>query len=235
MKRVQSGHIHAVGFDLYTRLLSEAVESLRAQRGAQAQDSRDNGVLDAGDVDGSGVEARPELAEVAVATPARVDLGIPANIPEEYIQDLPTRLDIYHRLVGIGALDDVDAIEEELQDRFGPLPWQAQNLLYTVRLKVLAGQTGVRSITREGDRIVLRLHDDVGGARAALQRRFGGAVAVGNSQIRMDVGELDDGWEGPLMATLQRFVEFREQLAEQLEAVESPPIAGDAPEEVKVT
>ena len=223
----QSGHIHAVGFDLYTRLLSEAVESLRAQRGTDGHG--DDGFHDADEVDGTGGSAS--------AVPASVDLGIPANIPEEYIQDLPTRLGIYHSLVGVGvgALTDVDAIEEELQDRFGPLPWQVQNLLYTVRLKGLAGQTGVRSITREGDRIVLRLHDDVGGARAALQRRFGGAVAVGNSQIRMDIGELDDGWQGPLMATLQRFAEFREQLAEQLEAVESRPIGGDAPEKVSAT
>ena len=150
-----------------------------------------------------------------------MELGIPANLPEEYIQDLSTRLGIYHRFVGVGSLGDVDSMEEEFLDRFGPLPWQAQNLLYVVRLKVMAGKAGVQSITRDGDLIVLRLHDEVGGARPALQRRLGKEAAVGNAQIRLDLSGLTDGWESPLVATVATLGEFREQLVAQMEAVEA--------------
>ena len=206
----QSGHIHAVGFDLYTRLLGEAVESLRAQREAVAAG-------DGSARDGDGADA----AAAANTVPPSVELGIPANLPEEYIQDLSTRLGIYHRLVGIGSLGDVDSMEEELLDRFGPLPWQAQNLLYVVRLKVLAGKAGVLSIAREGEMIVMRLHDEVGGARPALQRRLGNGAAVGNAQIRLDLSGLSDGWESPLVATVATLAEFREQLVAQIDAVEA--------------
>ena len=206
----QSGHIHAVGFDLYTRMLAEAVEALRAQReaGASGQSSdHDNGD------DGAALLPDPLAAP---DTAARVDLGIPANIPESYVSDLTLRLDIYRRLARTADTDDVDSMEEELLDRFGPPPWQVQNLLYSLRLKLMARQAGVESITREDVRIVLRLRDDVGGARQALQKRLGSGIVVGNSQLRLELGKLADGWEGPLKTTVERLAEFKERMTAEL-------------------
>jgi transcription-repair coupling factor (superfamily II helicase) len=187
----QSGHIHAVGFDLYSRLLGEAVEALRAQRE----------FVEAGDV--SAAEPAPKLA------PASVDLGIPANIPESYVADLATRIGVYRRLVGLGDAAASQAIEDELRDRFGPLPWQVQNLIYVARLRAAGAGAGVRSITKNGERIVLQLHDEIGGARRALQRRLERGVEAGHSQVRLDLEALSEGWQGPLMRTVEALSDFR--------------------------
>ena len=209
----QSGHIHAVGFDLYTRLLSEAVEALRAQRAAGGQGlGTDVAIEPFGSEAIYGLDARPE-------TQTSVDLGIPASIPEEYVSDLPIRLSMYHRLARVASLGEVDSLQEELVDRFGTLPWQAQNLLYILRLKLLATEAGVQTISREDGRIVLRVHGEVGGARPALQRVLGKAIHVGHAQIRLELGSLSDGWEGPLMEIVQKFSEFRQRVTAQVEAV----------------
>ena len=215
----QSGHIHAVGFDLYTRLLREAVEELRAHR--ESSTSPPNPLS----VDGEGEDATHRVggevrdadqlanriaSDVTIA--ASVDIGIPASIPEQYVPDLSTRLSVYRKLAEVTSEAEAASMEDELVDRFGPLPWQVQNLLYTVRLKLLAGRAGVRSITREEGVIVLRLHDETGGAKNALQRLLGRTVAVGNNQVRLVLGRLTDDWEGPLMSTVEKLAEFRERL-----------------------
>ncbi len=196
----QSGHIHAVGFDLYSRLLGDAVEAMRAR-----QES-------AGEGAGS-PEALPELP------PASVDLEIPANIPESYVTDLATRIGVYRRLVGLRDDAAAKAIEDELRDRFGPLPWQAQNLVYVARLRVAAAEAGVRSIAKNGDRITLQLHDEIGGARGALQRRFERGVEAGHSQVRLDLDAMSGGWQGPLMRTVETLADFRSRVIAELAAV----------------
>ena len=102
----QSGNIHAVGFDLYTRLLSNAVEELRA-RGErrtvrqlrQPANSSSGRAMPNGTVkpiDGSALQ-QEERAEPSL------DIGVPASIPEDYIEDLPARLRMYQRIVTLGT------------------------------------------------------------------------------------------------------------------------------------
>ncbi|MBI4298552.1 MAG: transcription-repair coupling factor [Chloroflexi bacterium] len=186
----QSGYIHAVGFDLYVRLLAEAVEELRARKG-EVKTSRETTV---------------QPSEI------RVDIGIPAHLPEEYISDMATRLGIYHRLVRFAELAEVDAMAEELRDRFGHIPLEAMNLLYVVRLRLLAQKGEVESITREDAQIVLRLKDAVGGARPALQKLLGHGVSIGNTQIRLESGSSKDGWQEALQKTLEKLVAFRRRM-----------------------
>jgi transcription-repair coupling factor (superfamily II helicase) len=209
----QSGHIHAVGFDLYTKLLSSAVEELRARHETGEALVGETPAFVDGDIDG--IEL-PTVDSLAPEPGVSVDLGIPASLPAEYIPDLPSRLGLYQRLIKQESMEKISEIEDELRDRFGPLPWQARNLLYVMRLKLIASSAGVESITRESGRIVLRLTDQVGGARRALQRRLDRAAEVGNEQIRLDLGQLEEGWEEPLMETVRSFAEFREQMANQL-------------------
>ncbi|MBM3934756.1 MAG: transcription-repair coupling factor [SAR202 cluster bacterium] len=197
----QSGHIHAVGFDLYTRLLSDAVEELRAQRAAQ----KANGAKPQ--------EAAPQHKDDA--KPASVELGIPANIPPSYIEDMPIRLNIYKRMVSATSLEEITKIESELQDRFGPLPFQVENLMYVVRLKIKAGQCGVESISREPKHIVIKLRGDTGGAKQALKRMLGPNADVGNTQIRLDLTAMPDGWERPLADAVDRMLNLKEQMSAQ--------------------
>jgi transcription-repair coupling factor (superfamily II helicase) len=204
----QSGHIYAVGFDMYTRLLSDAVESLRAQRaegnGATEHTPDDNG------------DTPPALPDVS---PTLVDIGIPANVPPEYVSDLPTRLDVYRRLVSCGTADEVNTMGDEMVDRFGPLPWQVQNLLYVTKLKLAATRAGLHTIKTDGDKIVLRLHNKVGGARQALQRHLGDDVEVGNTQVRVDVSAIPNDWERPLLDIVEKLRGFTEQMVAQLAEV----------------
>ena len=199
----QSGHIAAVGFDLYTRLLSEAVESLRARMAS-------NGASGGGD--SPKVPAALPEPESVVETRAAIELGIPASIPADYVQDLPTRLDVYRRIGSAGALDDLAEMEEEMADRFGPLPWQVENLLYVARLRLKAEGAGIESVYRDEKYVVLKLIEETGGARSALQRALGRGVRVGLSQIRLDLAAISQDWELALISIVDGIAAFRKRL-----------------------
>jgi transcription-repair coupling factor (superfamily II helicase) len=113
----QSGEIHAIGFALYTSMLNAAVKSL--QEGQEPDLSQPLGIVSA------------------------IDLHIPALLPDAYAPDVHERLTLYKRLANAEATDELQALQEELIDRFGPLPAQAQSLLETHRLRVLAKPLGV--------------------------------------------------------------------------------------------
>ncbi len=217
----QSGHIYAVGFDLYTRLLSDAVESLRAQRESSPMlpsPGEGQGNASSHPSPRGGRTKEGGLLQSPAPSP-QVDIGIPANIPTDYVSDLPTRLDVYRRLVSSATPEDVDAMGDELVDRFGTLPWQVQNLLYVTKLKLAASHANVLSVNRDNGTIVLRLSDGVGGARHALRRHLGDHVDIGNTQVRVDISGATNGWEGSLLETVHRLGQFTEQMVAQLAAV----------------
>ncbi|MDY6917984.1 MAG: transcription-repair coupling factor [Chloroflexota bacterium] len=126
----QSGHIGAVGFDLYGRLLQEAVEEVK-----------------------TGVVKKP-----AESLSPTIDLPLRAYVPAAYISDLDVRISVYQRLVECVS-PAVDEMAGELADRFGPLPPQVRNLLYAVRIKALAAAAGVESVGTEDGHIVVRMAD----------------------------------------------------------------------------
>ena len=187
----QSGHIHAVGFELYAQLLNDAVAEIQADQGNN---------MDA-------VEGQPAMSQ------PRVSLSLAAHLPEAYVSHLPTRLAIYQRLTRVPNRQEVEDIREELRDRFGPLPWEADNLLYLVGLKLLAWGAGVESINQSGATITLTLLEPVGGARLALERALGPLATVGNQQVRVSVRRTDPRWTEGLLWVLERLVTFREQVA----------------------
>ena len=201
----QSGHIHAVGFNLYTQLLSNAVEELRAGRGMPQADT--NGTDGADNANRREPGPTP-MTELPAAGP-KLDLGIPASLPEDYVEHLPARIDLYHRLGQLAKPEDANDVEDELRDRFGPLPWQAQNLLYATRLRLTARAASVVAITRHDERIVIQLRESVGGARRALQRALGANVEVGDTQLRMRADAA--GWESALADAVSGLAEFRER------------------------
>ena len=197
----QSGHINAVGFDLYTRMLSGAVEELRARRAL--------GQTRPEEWDGQGPEPLDALRPPEQPV---VELGIPASVPQEYVGDLTTRLGIYQRLAALGTLSEVDDLEREMADRFGPVPVETQDLLYLARLRQRAAAAGVESVLRRDSAVVLQLKDEVGGAGEALRKTLGRGFTVGNTQIRMSVSKSRRGWQAPLTETLDRLAIFRERV-----------------------
>ena len=209
----QSGHIHAVGFELYTRMLSQAVEDLRARResgeltGLTPEEMADAVREGADDTVSDALQPDPGVG---------LDIGIPASLPADYVTDLRTRMGLYQRIIALDEPSAIDAMEDELRDRFGPLPWQAQALLYSAKLRLAGKKAAVESISRESDRIVLRMKHEVGGARNALRRRLTQAADIGNNQIRLELGMLNGGWEEPLMELVNELAEFNQEMMRQI-------------------
>ena len=188
----QSGHIHAVGFDLYTRLLSSAVEELRARQ-----------------VEGEDYQLNPE-------NKVHIDLRIPAGIPEEYIVDLGSRLDMYQNLTRAKEATELESIEQELRDRYGPLPWQCRNLIYILSLKIVASKTGVEGIYKNNDNLILQFPYDVGSSRIALQKILGEEWEIGNKQVRTYISKLGNDWEDILKTVLRQIDEFQRKVLADL-------------------
>ena len=187
----QSGHIHAVGFDLYNRLLAQAVEEIKT---AQTKN-----------VDHANVALTPNIN-------TRITLSLPAHIPESYVQELPTRLSIYQRLLEVKDHEEANDIENELQDRFGSLPSPAQNLLYIARLKTIALQAELESVEQHGDKFILKLGNWIGVDRAAIQRTIGRAGRVGNLRITLDSNLMGHDWRQSLLMAIRRLQALRQEL-----------------------
>ena len=118
----QSGHIAEVGFDLYMRMVGEAVEDFKT----------------------GFVDANPRIKE------CKVELPITAHLPVDYLPSERLRLDLYRRMADASEPKDLDAIVEELVDRFGELPEAAQTLVDVARLRVRAKQLGLSEVVLQG-------------------------------------------------------------------------------------
>ncbi|BBY14431.1 transcription-repair coupling factor [Mycolicibacterium litorale] len=119
----QSGHVAGVGFDLYVRLVGEAVEAYRAA------------------ADGKTVATPEETKDV------RIDLPVDANLPPDYIGSDRLRLEAYRRLASAPDDAGVDAVIDELVDRYGPLPEPAERLVAVARLRLLCRQYGITDVS----------------------------------------------------------------------------------------
>ena len=125
----QSGSIAAVGMDLYSQFLAEAVAKTRGQKTRVLR-----------------IEELPE-----------VDLPIPAYLPEDYVADAVERLALYREMTMVRELEDVEAIREELRDRFGALPAPAFNLIRVLKIRVWMLKAYLRSITKSPEEVLIKL------------------------------------------------------------------------------
>ena len=136
----QHGHIAAVGFHLYTRLLTESVSRLRKQQGLPPD---------------------PTITSLDAPRPlVSVDLPINSHIPSSYIPDKNMRLRLYRRIADLRSLSELDAIFEEFTDRFGIPPKPVRNLLFQLKIKILAELTNISTVNVENNQIVLRFRGD---------------------------------------------------------------------------
>lgn len=178
----QSGQIDAVGFELYTQILSEAVNELKS--GAKQLTDLETKV---------GAES-PRPAEVSI------DLPVPFYVPKDYITEEKTRLEVYMRLSRIKDMQALKDVEEEINDRFGAPPQPVANLLHGIKLKLLAEKAGVSSISLDDQTIVLRSEKDLKNVANSgeLYRKYGNALNIGNRQLRLNISSLRDGWRKSL-------------------------------------
>lgn len=122
----QSGHINAIGYELYTKLLDKTIRSLKGEKTEE--------------------EIDPEL-----------NLRVEAFIPEDFIRDQSIRVSTYKKIAGCEKVEELEAIEVELSDRFGPPPIQAINLLKLMEIKFLAQYLHIKQLAFDGTHLSCQL------------------------------------------------------------------------------
>ncbi|WP_066899139.1 transcription-repair coupling factor [Mycolicibacterium houstonense] len=177
----QSGHVAGVGFDLYVRLVGEAVEAYRAA------------------ADGKTVATPQEQKEV------RVDLPVDAHLPPEYIGSDRLRLEGYRRLAAATDEDAIRAVVDELVDRYGPLPEPAQRLVAVARLRLLCREYGITEIGAVSASTVklspMVLPDS---AQLRLKRMYpGGHYRATTSTVQVPLPRAGDGVGAPRIRDLE--------------------------------
>jgi transcription-repair coupling factor (superfamily II helicase) len=168
----QHGHVAAVGFELYTQMLEEAVNE---QRGAPLQ---------------------ADLPEIVV------DLALSTAIPDEYVPSRQRKLELYRRIAQLRSLEELGALRDELRDRYGPPPDPVRNLLYGVEVKLRAVAAGATEVRARGPELRLVLGADLTPERrTALVRAFP-KVQAGQRQIRLSVLDTRGDWRDALTRML---------------------------------
>jgi transcription-repair coupling factor (superfamily II helicase) len=159
----QSGEMQQIGFQLYADMLKGAVSALKAGR-------------------------EPDLAQPLGVT-TEINLHTPARLPELYCNDVHERLVLYKRLASCETGAEIDALQEELVDRFGPTPEPAQALLACHRLRLVARARGVRKIDSGPERTTLQFVPKPpfdAGALILLVQRDGRIRFAGPDRIRIE-------------------------------------------------
>jgi transcription-repair coupling factor (superfamily II helicase) len=132
----QSGYINELGFETYHRILDEAVQELRTEEFA---------------------ELFPDRERTFVNESITIDLPTDALLPATYIPHDTDRFEWYKRLYRCSSADELKRIGEELRDRYGPLPEEATQLLFGVRLRILGSKLGADRIRIEGSLMSIEL------------------------------------------------------------------------------
>jgi transcription-repair coupling factor (superfamily II helicase) len=149
----QSGHLSDVGYDLYCRLLRRAVSEMRGEAEVKAELDLER------DLD-------LEVGELELL------LDVAAYVPDAYVDDVPLKIECYRKLSSATVEDDLRALEQELRDRFGPLPDVLTALFALRRLRIRAATLGVERIGRQDRVVVLSVREKAREqVKAALWRR----------------------------------------------------------------
>jgi transcription-repair coupling factor (superfamily II helicase) len=160
----QSGEIQEVGFSLYARMLDRAVRRLKAGKAADVDD--------------------------AIDISTEVNLHVPALLPETYCSDVHERLSLYKRLADTETREQLDALREELVDRFGDLPEPARALLECHRVRIAARPLGVARVdaTHEAVQLQFIKNPPLDGAKVIefIRKRGRGAKLAGPEKLRVE-------------------------------------------------
>jgi transcription-repair coupling factor (superfamily II helicase) len=184
----QTGHVATVGFDLYMRLLAQAVKQKKEGRGIET-------------ADGGLALALPEAA--------LIDLPLATYIPPDYAPDAGLRLRLYRRMAMLTDLEAIDEMAAELADRFGPIPDPVHNLLYQLRIKALAVTAGATAVISDNNQIQIRLPylDDAN--RFALQRHLGADARVSRTAVWLPLNVATRDWQISLVQILEKLATIR--------------------------
>jgi transcription-repair coupling factor (superfamily II helicase) len=147
----QSGFVHAVGFDMYMRMLEETVHRVTTGDGK------------------------------AKLVPADVSLDVPAYLPDTYLPSQEVKLDVYRRLTTLTSAAEIDALRDEVRDRFGPIPAPAEAFFASAVLRVVGGALGVEGVLVRNDEGRINFRDGTVPSMKAY------AAAFHDVQFQVDV------------------------------------------------
>jgi transcription-repair coupling factor (superfamily II helicase) len=158
----QSGHVAALGFELYLQMLDEALAAARAEGEPAERDWE----------------------------PVRLDVDVDAYVPAEYVGYEQAKIDVHRRIAGARDVAEIEELRVELTDRFGPPPDPVEHLLALQRARIKLGAAGARTVTFRGGRLVIapiELSSD--GLRELRERLPGALYESGRSQVTLRVGD----------------------------------------------
>lgn len=183
----QHGAIASVGFHLYTRMLAQAVRNVRDIRGVEVSDE-DLGIT-------------REMAYLF--NPITVELPLNIGIPESYIEDDQTRIKLYRRMASANKEDDLDALDAEFTDRFGPLPAEIRNLVFQIRVKIFAERIGLSAVVKEGNDVVLKFPALPANVEQRNLPQLSKRLRIGKNAYRMiGIDWTSDDWQDDLLGIL---------------------------------
>ena len=162
----QSGHIAEVGFDLYMRMVADAVEEFKSGYFAE----------------------KPKNNE------CKVELPVNAHLPVQYIESERLRLDLYRRIADANNDDELSEISAELVDRFGPIPKPAEELMAVASLRLFAKSLGLTDIAISGKNLRLTPVNLPESAQIKLARLYPGSIYKNSSQILLVARPASPNW-----------------------------------------
>jgi len=156
----QSGHVAALGFELYMQMLDEAVQQLEAE--------------------GEGAEDTPE--------PVRLDVNVDAYVPADYIPYEQAKIDVHRRIASAREVSDLEELRRELADRFGEPPEPLENLITLQQARIKLGQAGAQAVSfRQGRLAVTPIELDSVRAKRVRAEIPGALYESGKSQLSVRV------------------------------------------------
>ena len=182
----QHGAIASVGFHLYTRLLAQAVRSLKNNEKTYGQ------------------QQFPTFKDVTIAV--TVDLPINISIPVDYVSEKRMRLSLYRRIAAIENSDQIMELKNEFSDRFGIIPVELENLFFQIQVKQLAEIAEMTSIAMEGDALVLRYPPLIEGMTKRDLPTIGQYVRTGKNGYWLAIRNYPGDWKEFLIQTLNEII-----------------------------
>jgi transcription-repair coupling factor (superfamily II helicase) len=184
----QHGHMAAVGFHLYTRLLRKAIKTNKIGRARDNQDTLPDW----------------DLSLVSVELPFEVSL------PKPYIVDRQIRMQLYQRIAEIDSEDGIKEIADELTDRFGKPPEPVQNLLLQLKVKLLAHQAQIDSVNIEGKNIALRCRSlETEKVRIYLAAILPDDARITRGKILLPIDDNNELWKDLLIESLGILISYQ--------------------------
>ncbi len=171
----QSGHVAALGFELYMQMLDEAVREADAREGS---------------------------GEIETPEPVRLDVNVDAYVPSDYIPYEQAKIEVHRRIAGAVEVAEVERLRADLEDRFGTMPEPLANLLDLQRARIKFGQAGARTVSFRGERLaVTPIELDSVRARRLREQLPDALYESGRSQVSVRVPRDDSRRFATVVAT----------------------------------